>query len=64
MKFDTKFIKDNITFIDNTMTTIHDRISPIEYDIKKIKSRLNALELDNYEKGNKQKKKISVKIKL
>ena len=63
-------IENEVESIANTVTksiytTVNDKISPIEYDIEKIKYRLDVLELnEDYKKGNKQKKKISVKIKL
>ena len=59
-----------IDTIDNSVTSINDKISPLEDNIEILKNRVAALEYELFEKEEKEqktyksKKRISVHIKL
>jgi predicted nuclease with TOPRIM domain len=74
---DTESITDKVATItqavDNVKITLNDRFSPLEYEVKALKNRVNELENELFENQRKEqygqlkaksKRKVSVHIKL
>lgn len=72
---DTESITDKVATItqavDNVKITLNDRFSPLEYEVKILKNRVNELENELFENQRKEqygqlksKRKVSVHIKL